>query len=251
MRQDYSIYTKADHEVWSILFERQVRHIQDKASQAYLDGLTAIQFDADRVPNFIGLNKRLKALSGWQLREVAGIVPYQEFFEALASKYFPSTIWLRSFEQLDYLEEPDMFHDVFGHVPLLTNKDFGSFIERLATLALKHLDNLEAIDLISRLYWFTVEFGLIDENKERKIYGAGILSSMGETTYSLESPQPGRHPFEIPELLSMSYSKDEFQSNYFILNSYDQLFRCVDELETMLHHGGAAKMSKPSLQMMG
>ena len=234
MKQDYNAYTTADHNVWSILFERQVRHIQDKASQAYLDGLQAINFDPDRVPNFIPLNKRLKQLSGWQLREVAGIVPYQEFFESLASQYFPSTIWLRSFEQLDYLEEPDMFHDVFGHVPLLTNKDFGDFIKRLASLALKHIGNHEAIDLISRLYWFTVEFGLIEEQNEQKIYGAGILSSMGETTYSLNSTQPIRRPFEISELLSISYSKDEYQSNYFVLNSYDQLFQSLEELETML-----------------
>jgi phenylalanine-4-hydroxylase len=234
MKQDYNAYTAADHNVWSILFERQVRHIQDKASRAYLDGLREINFEPDCVPNFTSLNKRLKQLSGWQLREVPGVVPYQEFFESLAAQFFPSTIWLRSFAQLDYLEEPDMFHDVFGHVPLLTNKDFGYFIQRLASLALKHIENSDAIDLISRLYWFTVEFGLIEEHNELRIYGAGILSSMGETTYALNSMQPTRRPFEISDLLSISYSKDQYQGNYFVLDSYDQLFQSLDELETML-----------------
>jgi len=227
LKQDYNAYTEEDHNVWSILFHRQIRHIQGKASQAYLNGLQAINFDANKAPNFDSLNERLNMLTGWQLQCVEGIVPYEEFFGLLAEQRFPCTSWLRTLEQLDYLEEPDMFHDVFGHVPLLTNPDFCEFITQLANLALAGSRDEYVRNLVSRLYWFSVEFGLIEEESGVRIYGAGILSSFGETTYSLESPAPARCPFDFSEMISTSYSKDEYQDKYFVLKSYEQLFECM------------------------
>jgi phenylalanine-4-hydroxylase len=147
---------------------------------------------------------------------------------------FPATTWLRKMSQLEYLEEPDMFHDVFGHIPLLSNPSFAKFLEELAKISLKHIDNEWAIELVSRLYWYTVEFGLIEEEGALKVYGAGILSSSGETQYSIDSDIPKRLPYDIQTIFDTPYIKDKYQEQYFVIDSYEQLYTSIPEIEKLL-----------------
>jgi phenylalanine-4-hydroxylase len=231
MTQQYDKYTEEDHQVWRILFERQIVNLPHAASAEYLEGIKRINFTSKQIPNFKEVNKILQEYTGWQLHVVAGLLPNKEFFELMENKRFCATTWLRKMSQLDYLEEPDMFHDVFGHVPLLTNPDLGHFLEGLSRIALKYIDNELAIELVSRLYWYTVEFGLIKENGKIRIYGAGILSSKGETKYSLESDIPQRVPYNVQEIIDTPYIKDKYQEKYFVIDSYEQLYNSVSEVE--------------------
>lgn len=237
MKQVYENYTNEDHRVWQILFDRQIKNLPKAASIAYLEGLQKVNFTRKKIPDFEKTNKILKELTGWKLVAVEGIVDDQLFFQLLSEKKFPATTWLRTMEELDYLEEPDMFHDVFAHVPLLVNQPFVDFLEALSAIALEHVNNTWAIQLISRVYWFTVEFGLIRENNEIRIYGAGILSSAGETKFSL-SEEPIHENYDVRKILETSYRKDAFQENYFIIESYGQLFNSIvtvrEELDAKL-----------------
>jgi len=235
MNQSYSYYTADDQMVWRLLFERQMAQLPGKASQAYLDGIVATGFRADRIPDFEqDLNPRLQQLTGWQVSAVEGLIPNREFFELMANRQFPATTWLRRRNQLDYLPEPDMFHDTFGHVPMLSNQAFCDFLAALSRIALRFVDHEEAIDMISRLYWYTVEFGLIEEPEGLRIYGGGILSSVGETSYSLYSPHPRRLPYNVAKLLQTPYVIDHFQDQYFVIKSFEQLYHSVSEIEATL-----------------
>ncbi len=233
MKQLYSQYTAEDRQVWQMLFDRQIANLQDKASNTFFEGLERIRFSGSKIPEFEQTNILLRKLTGWEIMVVPGIVADDVFFEMLACRKFPATTWLRSLKQLDYLEEPDMFHDVFGHIPLLTNRQFTGFLQSLAFVGLKHLRNPEAIALLSRIYWFTVEFGLIRENNQLKIYGAGLLSSPGESTFSLGTG-PNRHPYEVAALYEQDYRKDNFQEKYFFIESFEELYTSVYEIETRL-----------------
>jgi phenylalanine-4-hydroxylase len=164
---------------------------------------------------------------------VPGLIPNREFFQLMSNRNFCATTWLRTMEQLDYLQEPDMFHDVFGHVPLLTNPPLCNFLADLSRIALRFVENERVIELISRVYWFTVEFGLIREEGQLKIYGAGILSSVGETKYAL-GDIPVRIPYDVRLMLDTPYIKEKFQEKYFVIDSYDQLYASVDEIERLL-----------------
>jgi phenylalanine-4-hydroxylase len=235
MLQSYSKYTSDDQAVWRLLFERQMAQLPGKASQAYLDGISTTGFRADRIPDFErDLNPRLQRLTGWRVCGVDGLIPNREFFELMANRNFPATTWLRRRDQLDYLPEPDMFHDTFGHVPMLSNQAFCDFLAALSQIALHHIDSEEAIAMISRLYWYTVEFGLIREDNALRIYGGGILSSVGETTYSLYSPEPKRVPYNVETLLHTPYIIDHFQEQYFVIESYEQLYHSVSQIEEQL-----------------
>ena len=233
MQQVYENYTPEDHLVWKILFERQIKNVNQHATQSYIDGLGLIEFRNDRIPNFHRVNQVLEQLTGWELVAVEGIVDDRLFFELLADRKFPATTWLRKMSELDYLEEPDMFHDVFAHVPLLANQQFVHFLEQLAKIGLKHIDDNWAIQLISRIYWYTVEFGLIEELGELKIYGAGILSSAGETEFSV-SAEPIHHNYDVCLMLNTSYEKDHFQKEYFITKSFEDLYDSIDQIERAL-----------------
>lgn len=230
MRQEYEKYTAEDHQVWKILFERQIKNLPGAASEEYMEGIKRIHFTADKIPNFEEVNKLLSGITSWRLHVVPGLIPNKEFFELMKNHNFCATTWLRRMDQLDYLEEPDMFHDVFGHVPLLTNPDLCNFLEGLSRIALKYIDNELAIELVSRLYWYTVEFGLIKENGKLRIYGAGILSSVGETAYSLSS-QPAKEPYNVKRIIDTPYIKDKYQEKYFVIDSYEQLYSSVEEVE--------------------
>jgi phenylalanine-4-hydroxylase len=234
MTQQYDQYTAEDHQVWRILFERQMKILPGAATDEYLEGIKRIQFTADRIPDFREVNRLLSGITSWQLHVVPGLIPNKEFFELMKNRYFCATTWLRKLSQLDYLEEPDMFHDVFGHVPLLTNPDLCGFLEGLSRVALQYIDSELAIELVARLYWYTVEFGLIRENGKLRIYGAGILSSAGETRYSLESDVPQRVPFVVKDVMDTPYIKDKYQSKYFVIDSYEQLYNCTNEIEACI-----------------
>ncbi|MFN8353568.1 MAG: phenylalanine 4-monooxygenase [Spirosomataceae bacterium] len=234
MRQEYEKYTAEDREVWRLLFERQMQQIPAVASAEFIKGLDSVQFQAQQIPNFTQTDSLLLPLTGWRLHVVEGLIPNKEFFELLSNRCFPATTWLRRLDQLDYLEEPDMFHDVFGHVPMLSNQSLCDFLAALSRIALQHIDNPYAIELIARLYWFTIEFGLIQENGRLKIYGAGILSSRGESEYCLKSPVPQRVPFDIRAMFHTPYIKEKYQDKYFVIDSYEQLFDSIYAIEEIL-----------------
>ncbi len=169
--QDYSKYTPEDFHVWRLLYERQLPFVQANASELYLDALDKIGFNEDEIPHFENTTKRLQQYTGWQLQVVPELVPQKDFFEMLTNKIFPATCWLRALEELDYIEEPDMFHDVFGHVPLLVNSAYASFMQDFGKLAMKWIDTPEAIPILARVYWYTIEFGLLSENgKEQNLW---------------------------------------------------------------------------------
>ncbi|MCC5943817.1 MAG: phenylalanine 4-monooxygenase [Bernardetiaceae bacterium] len=236
LMQNYEAYTEQDQLIWQMLYERQQKVLPGRAAQAYFDGIKKVGFKPNEIPRFEEVNEQLKAATGWSLTVVPGLIDNKPFFEFLENKQFPATTWLRKMEQLDYLEEPDMFHDVFGHVPILTNHDFCAFLKALSGMTLKHIGNDDAIEFVSRLYWYTVEFGLINDADGLRIYGAGILSSPGESVYSVESDIPQRVPYDVKEIMHTPYIKDRFQEKYFVIDSYRQLFESVAEIEATLEN---------------
>lgn len=234
MKQEYDKYTPEDFEVWKLLYERQMPQLPGAAIQEYIDGIKRVGFVSDKIPRFDETNERLKSFTGWELVVVPGLIPDKDFFELLSNKRFPASTWLRKLSELDYLEEPDMFHDVFGHVPLLTNEHVVAYLQELSKIALRYIEDAWAIELLSRIYWFTVEFGLIREDNKLRIYGAGILSSKGETWYSLHDSTPPRHDFDVEKILNTPYRKDVFQKEYFVIHSFQQLAESIGTLDRLL-----------------
>ncbi|WP_154852877.1 phenylalanine 4-monooxygenase [Cyclobacterium xiamenense] len=233
LHQEYGAYTSEDFQVWKILFERQYKNLPGAASRKFLEGLGIIGFTAHRIANFAEANERLGAATGWSIQVVPGLIDDDLFFGLLHQRRFPASTWLRSLEQLDYLQEPDMFHDAFAHLPLLTDPAYARFLQDLAGIALKHLDNPLAIDLLSRVYWYTIEFGLIREAGQVKVYGAGILSSAGETQFSL-SDEPRHLQYDVEEILNTPYWKNKFQERYFIIDSFEDLYTSIPLIEEKL-----------------
>lgn len=233
MKQIYSNYTPDDHKVWEILFERQVNNLRQFASEDYIKGIGKVGFVRDKIPDFRITNTLLLERTGWTLHVVPGIIPVKDFFELLVQKKFSATTWLRKMHQLDYIEEPDMFHDVFGHVPLLSNHSFSEFVHGLSKIAVKHLNNNLAQELLGRIYWFTLEFGLIKEKNQLRIYGAGICSSVGETKHSLSTASE-KIPFDVLRILKTPFQNDRMQDKYFVIDSFEQLFHSLHEIETEL-----------------
>lgn len=231
--QVYSNYTPADVLVWKLLFDRQMKLLQPIVSQEYLHALTKIDFRRDKIPDFSEVNVILKATTGWSLEVVPAISPQKEFFEFLSQKKFTATCWLRTMEQLDYLEEPDMFHDVFAHVPLLCNQAYVDFFEGLSNIALKYINNPGIVELIGRMYWFTIEFGLITENDSLKIYGAGIISSKSETEFCL-SEKAIRMEFDVKTIFNTGFRTDCIQEKYFVIQSFEQLYNSLQEIENQI-----------------
>lgn len=230
LSQNYNKYTKEDFEVWKLLYEHQAVNFPGRAAKAFLSGLETVKFVAESIPHFEDTNEILMNKTGWCLEVVPGLIPDKEFFELLSIKKFPATSWLRKLEELDYLEAPDMFHDVFAHVPILSNQYFADFLQALSRIALKHINNPFAIEMIGRIYWFAVEFGLIKESEGLRIYGAGILSSAGETKYCL-TDKATRLPYDVKTIMETHYYKHAFQDRYYVINSYEQLFTSIEEIE--------------------
>jgi phenylalanine-4-hydroxylase len=232
--QNYSSYTDENHKVWEILFKRQIENLPDKAIPEFFEGLKLVNFQPDRIPDFDEINKRLKTLTGFEVVPAPGIVDDAVFFSLIANKQFPATVWIRKMEQLDYLEEPDMFHDVFGHVPLLTIPVYCDFLAQLSAMALEHIDNPEIIDRLTRIYWYTIEFGLFRKpGAEAQIYGAGILSSVGESKLSV-SEISTKYEFNINHILETGYIKETFQSQYFCISSFDELLESLPRIQEAL-----------------
>lgn len=222
--QDWERYTADDHAVWAALYQRQLELVSHYAAPEFLSGARLLGASAARIPRFEAVNERLAAATGWQIVAVPGLIPDQTFFDHLAQKRFPVTVWIRRRDELDYLVEPDVFHDFFGHVPLLTNPIFARFMQAYGQAGPKAMATQGGLRMLSRLYWYMVEFGLIRTQAGLRVYGAGILSSKGETVYSIESPEPQRLRFELVRVMRTDYRIDSFQRTYFVLDSFEELF---------------------------
>lgn len=231
--QRYETYTSEDQEVWRLLFARMAQVQPGKAATAYLKAIPRVGFQPDAIPDFEALSLRLRRLTGWEVVPVEGIIDPAPFFRLLEQRIFPAGYWIRSLAQLDYLEEPDLFHDVFGHVPLLSEPAFADFFQGFGELGARYADHPFITELMARLYWFTVEFGLIQEAEGLRIYGAGILSSSGEIEYCL-GPVPTRVPFDLQTVLKTPFRKDTFQTTYFAIQDYHELYTCLPELVRIL-----------------
>ncbi|MFN7153146.1 MAG: phenylalanine 4-monooxygenase [Acidovorax sp.] len=220
--QDYAAYTAADHETYRRLYERQRALLPGLASQAFIDALPSLGA-SDRIPRFEEVNERLYKATGWELVGVPGLIPEVPFFTLLANRKFPVTDWIRKPEEFEYIVEPDIFHDLFGHVPLLFNPVFADYVQRYGQGGLK-AQGLGSCEMLSRLYWYTIEFGLIREAGELRAYGAGILSSSGELAYSVQSAEPQRIPLALERTMRTKYKIDTYQQTYFLIDSFEQLF---------------------------
>lgn len=229
MQQEYERYESEDFEVWQSLCIPQEEQLQKSASVTYLEGLKTIDFDADEIPRFKKVNEKLQSFTQWELVVVLGLMPDSTFFELLYHQKFPATTWLRKKSSQNYLEELDMFHDVFAHVPLLTDAFFVKFLLGLSQLGFTYFNNAAAIEVLTRIYWFTVEFGLIREQGQLKIYGVGILSSLGETAHCL-SKEATRLEFDLERIMHLDFRKDVFQEAYVIISSYEHLYDVIPAL---------------------
>jgi phenylalanine-4-hydroxylase len=229
MRTDWTVdqptetYTSADHGLWRTLFARQTALVQNYAAPVFVQSLAAMDC-ADAIPDFAAISRRLRPATGWEVVAVPGLLPNDVFFAHLAERRFPASWWIRTPEEIDYLVEPDVFHDVFGHVPLLFDPVFADYMQEYGRAGPKAIAH-DAVDILSRLYWYMVEFGLIRVDGEIKAYGAGMLSSFGETKFSVDSPAPNRIGYKLERVLNTRYVIDRFQSTYFVLESFEQLFR--------------------------
>jgi phenylalanine-4-hydroxylase len=228
MRPDYTVdqeweaYAPSEHALWRRLYRRQESLVAKGACDEFREALEALDF-SQGIPRFDAINRKLAAATGWQLVAVPGLVPDLTFFEHLAQRRFPVTVWLRTPGEFDYIVEPDIFHDFFGHVPMLFNPVFANYIRAYGQGGIK-AHALGAIEMLARLYWYTVEFGLIETRAGLRIYGAGILSSGGEIGYSLDSPEPNRLGFDLLRVMQTRYKIDTFQETYFVIRDFGQLF---------------------------
>jgi phenylalanine-4-hydroxylase len=239
IEQDWSGYSADQHATWRLLFERQQRLLAGRACREYLDGLDALAVAAGGIPDFRALNRVLEAATGWRIVAVPGLVPDAVFFAHLAQRRFPSTCFIRLRDQLDYLQEPDIFHDICGHVPLLMNPVFADYMQAYGKGGLKAL-GLGHLQRLARLYWYTVEFGLIATPAGLRIYGSGILSSAGESVYCLEDPGPLRIGFELKRVMRTRYVIDRYQQVYFVIDDFHQLFDATRPDFTPIYHEIAA-----------
>ncbi len=224
--QNWAAYTDAEHGVWDTLYDRQAALLPDRACDEFLKGLDALDLHRGGIPDFARINEELMRLTGWTVVAVPGLVPDDVFFEHLANRRFPAGQFIRKPEQLDYLQEPDIFHDVFGHVPMLTDPVFADYMAAYGrggerAMRLGRLPNL------ARLYWYTVEFGLMETAKGLRIYGAGIVSSRTESIFALEDPSPNRIGFGLVRLMRTPYRIDDFQQVYFVIPSLDALLEAT------------------------
>ena len=220
--QGWEAYTAAEHAVWKTLFERQSRLLPGRACDALVAGMRDLPIGADAIPDFRRLSEVLMRHTGWQVVAVPGLVPDQVFFEHLAERRFPAGNFIRKPHQLDYLEQPDVFHDVFGHLPMLMNPVMADFVQAYGVGGLR-AQRLGTLEQLARVYWYTVEFGLVREGAATRIYGAGIASSSAESVFALDDPSPNRVRFDLERVMRTRYRIDDFQETYFVLDSLEQL----------------------------
>ena len=218
----FTHYTEEENSVWHDLIVRQEKIVYPRACDEYLHGLELLNLSQDKIPQCHEISSVLKRETGWELEPVSALIPFEKFFYLLANRKFPAATFIRTREELDYLQEPDIFHEVFGHCPLLTNKAYADFTHTYGKLGLNA--NKEDRAMLARLYWFTIEFGLIQKNNKLSVYGGGILSSANETVYCLEDPHVQRKPFDALDALRTPYRIDIMQPIYFVLESFDTLY---------------------------
>ena len=223
IEQNWAAYTEDEHAIWRLLFEHQQKLLKGRACREYLDGLRGLGVAAHGIPDFRRLSDILDRATGWRIVAVPGLVPDDVFFAFLAARRFPSTCFIRRRDQLDYLQEPDVFHDICGHVPMLMNPVFADYMQAYGEGGLKAL-RLGHLTHLARLYWYTVEFGLIATAEGLRIYGSGILSSAGESVYCLEDPRPRRLRFDLRRVMRTRYHIDRYQDTYFVIDDFQQLF---------------------------
>ena len=251
VEQPWDTYTSADHATWATLFERQREILVGRAAREFLENQQKFGMTPEAIPKFTDLNRVLKNATGWELIGVEGLLPELTFFDHLANRRFPVTWWIRKPEQIDYISEPDLFHDLFGHVPLLLNPVFADYMQAYGKGGVKaHGIGPEALANLTRLYWYTVEFGLIQQDDGLRIYGSGIVSSKGESIHCLESPAPNRIGFDLKRIMRTRYRIDTYQKTYFVIDSYEQLMRATEPDFTPLYAELAAQDSIPAGQVL-
>ena len=235
IQQDYNVYTEEQHAVWAELVRRVLPEVERHAAREYLDGFQIIGLQPDRLPNLRVISARLEPRTGWNSTPVSGFLPAPAFFEMLAACRFPTTTWLRSRESLEYTPEPDIFHDVFGHVPMHAHRVFAHFLEHYGRVC-SAIEDQEILEKLGRVFWYTVEFGLIRQNDEIKVYGSGLISSHGECMNVIKG-HCAVHDFTLDEVLSTPVKVDEFQKLLFAVNSFDQIYEAMHEAEQRVERG--------------
>ena len=225
--QDWEHYTEQEHAVWKTLFERQSRLLPGRACDAFIAGMRQLPIDASRIPDFCRLSEVLMQHTGWQIVAVPGLLPDEVFFDHLANRRFPAGSFIRKPDELDYLEEPDVFHDVFGHVPMLMNPVIADFVQAYGVGGLR-AQQLGVLPQLARVYWYTVEFGLVRQPDGLRIYGSGIASSYTESVFALDDASPNRIGFALERVMRTNYRIDDFQEVYFVLDSLDDLLELAN-----------------------
>lgn len=247
VEQPWADYSASDHDVWRQLYERQRQILVGRASDEFLIAQDAMGMTPDRIPKFEDINRVMRDATGWELIGVEGLLPELDFFDHLANRRFPVTWWIRKPEQIDYIEEPDLFHDLFGHVPLLMNPLFGDYMQAYGRGGVKaHGIGPDALVNLTRLYWYTVEFGLIRQKEGLRIYGSGIVSSKGESIYCLESEAPNRIGFDLERIMRTRYRIDTYQKTYFVIDSFEQLIAATEPDFTPIYARLATQDSYPA-----
>lgn len=228
--QNWAHYSPEEHAVWDTLFARQAALLPGRASGAYLRGLDVLRLSKPGIPDFEELSDRLEKLTGWRVVAVPGLVPDAVFFDHMANRRFVAGNFIRRADQLDYLQEPDIFHDVFGHVPMLADPVFADYLVAYG-IGGQRAGSLDALKYLARLYWYTVEFGLVREADGLRIYGSGIVSSYAESQFALDSDSPNRIGFDLERVMRTEYRIDDFQQNYFVIPSFGELLRATTQTD--------------------
>jgi len=223
VEQDWARYSAEEHALYRRLFERQAKLVPKYACPEWIAAIDGLDSSRE-IPKFHEIAKKLKGRTGWEIVAVPGLIPDDAFFTHLANRRFPVTVWLRKPEEFDYIVEPDVFHDFFGHVPLLFDRVYADHLHEYGKGGLKAM-RLDAVKMLARLYWYTIEFGLIKVGSRIKAYGAGLLSSGGELAYCVDDPRPQRLPFDLERIMRTSYQIDRYQERYFVIDSFAQLMR--------------------------
>jgi len=241
IEQNWGAYSATDHQTWGTLFNRQVETLKGFVCEEYFEGIKRLHLTPSELPDLDRMNKFLRAATGWEVLAVPGLIASRPFFSMLANKQFPAGTFIRTPEQLDYLEEPDIFHDVFGHVPLLSHPAYASYMQEYGRAGLRAMEH-KGVKFLARLNWYTIEFGLIKDNGAIKAYGAGIMSSYGEARYVKNDPSPNFLQFDLERVLRTGYYIDDFQATYFTIDSFDALFEeCIERPFVPLYEECRAK----------